>query len=139
MATWEDLDKDLNSDEDIEEAHLALMAQASSDEESNSDSDKESCSDYEDEDDIFSKLSRANLVDIIQSLLSRCEKKAREIKELIRQYDLDCNELKTLNKKSQNDQVKTASDKQLNEQETALQEFILDGFNRSKLASNIYI
>jgi hypothetical protein len=32
MATWEDLDKDLNSDEDIEEAHLALMAQASSDE-----------------------------------------------------------------------------------------------------------
>jgi hypothetical protein len=86
MATWEDLDKDFNSDKDNEESNLALMAQASSDEESNSDSDKESCSDSEDENDIFSKLSRANLVDLIQSFLSRCEKKAREIKDLIRQY-----------------------------------------------------
>ncbi|MCH83498.1 hypothetical protein A2U01_0004321, partial [Trifolium medium] len=52
MATWEDLDNDSDSNKEIEEANLALMAQACSDIESDSGSNVESCSGSEDEDEL---------------------------------------------------------------------------------------
>jgi hypothetical protein len=138
MTTWESLDKDLDSHNDIAETNLALMAQAFSDEESNSKSDSESYSDSNNENEVFYDLSKYELIYLTQSLVNNCQIKSRKILILKNQHDKVCNVLKTLNEKAHlalNEQV---SNKVLNDQEVAPKEFISDMLNKSKMAFMVY-
>ncbi|KAK2451204.1 hypothetical protein QL285_010275 [Trifolium repens] len=79
LATWEDLDKDSESEGD-EEANLALMATTSD----RVDSDEGS--DSEDEEEVISKLSRTELIDSLKDALKILTKKAGECKLLKKSY-----------------------------------------------------
>lgn len=76
--------------------------------------------------------------------MGRCQDKDRDIKNLKNQYDLVTNELKYFQiineylEKSQVAQVKKMSNKPPDEHEVALQEFVVNGFDRTKHASIIY-
>jgi hypothetical protein len=73
LATWEDLEKDSDSDDDVE-ANLALMATTSDRE------DYEADSDSDDEEEVIAKLSRTELVDSLKDALKMLTKKAGECK-----------------------------------------------------------
>jgi hypothetical protein len=138
MTIWESLDKDLDSNKNIAKTNLALMAQAFSDEESNSKSDSESYSDSNNENEVFYDLSKYELIYLTQSLVNNCQIKSRKILILKNQHDKVCNVLKTLNEKAHlalNEQV---SNKVLNDQEVAPKEFISDMLNKSKMAFMVY-
>lgn len=89
--------------------------------ESESDSGLES-----EEDEVFSKLSRSNLITFIQDLMSRCQEKARHMKVLAKQYNLFKEELKSFQNKDEalgRDHiayVKEVSDKILDKHEIAI-------------------
>lgn len=93
---------------------------------------------------VFSKLSRCNLITFIQDLMSRCQEKARHMKILTKQYYLLKEELKYVQNKNEALErdhiahVKDVSDKTFDKHEIPLQEFILIGLQRTKLASMIY-
>ena len=74
MGTWEDLDNELESDEEDAEDEakiaMALVATVENDKES---SDVESCADSESETEVYSKLSRFELIDSIKELLGHYE------------------------------------------------------------------
>ncbi|KAK2351839.1 gag-protease polyprotein [Trifolium repens] len=80
LATWENLDKDSDSDGD-EEANIALMATTSDRE------DSEAGSDSEDEEEVIAKLSRTELVDYLKDALKLLTKKAGECKVLKKAYN----------------------------------------------------
>jgi len=67
METWDELDKELESDKD-DEANFALMATIASDVEPEIDSD---------DDEVLSKLTQEEWVDIVKELVSRCLNKSK--------------------------------------------------------------
>lgn len=137
MATWDELDNEKDSEKDKEEDNLALTTLTSSEVESNSYSGSE----CKEEDEVFYKLSRSDLITFIQDLMGRCKEKAIHLKIVKRQYDLlkeELNYVQNKNEALENDHiaiVKEVSDKRHDEHEMALQEFIINGFNRTKLAA----
>ncbi|WJX62100.1 hypothetical protein P8452_47132 [Trifolium repens] len=141
LATWEDLDKDSDSDGD-EEANLALMATTSDKENSEHEAD----SDSEDENEVLAQLSRTELIDSLKDALKLVTKKAGECKVLKKAYNnltekanIIVEENESL--KSRNTFLETHyvyDDKVPPEHEFALQELLINGMQRSKIASLIY-
>ncbi|KAI5394891.1 hypothetical protein KIW84_061497 [Lathyrus oleraceus] len=78
MAIWDELDNEESSDKNEGEENLTLMALISSDTKYESTSDLES----NEEDKVFSNLSRSNLISFIQDLMSRFQDNARDMKTL---------------------------------------------------------
>lgn len=81
MTTWDELNKEEDSEKDEEQANLTLMALTSSEAESNSNSSSKS----EEEDEVFSKISYFDLITLIQDLIGRCQEKVRHVKILKKQ------------------------------------------------------
>ncbi|KAK2401718.1 putative mitochondrial protein [Trifolium repens] len=139
LATWEDLDKDSDSEGD-EEANLALMATTSDRE------DSEAGSDSEDEEEVIAKLSRTELVDSLKDALKMLTKKAGECKVLKKAYNNLTEKMNIIVEEneslsSRNSFMETHyvyDDKVPPEHEFALQEFLINGMKRSKIASLIY-
>ncbi|WJX62105.1 25S rRNA (cytosine(2870)-C(5))-methyltransferase [Trifolium repens] len=139
LATWEDLDKDLDSDGD-EEANLALMATTSDRD------DSEAESDSEDEEEVIAKLSRTKLVDSLKDALKMLTKKAGECKVLKKAYNNLIEKMNIIveeneSLRSRNSFMETHyvyDDKVPPEHEFVLQEFLINGMKRSKIASLIY-
>ena len=70
MATWEDLDNESESDEeDAEDEAKIAMALVAIVENKDESSDAESCADSKTETEVYSKLTRSELVDSIKELL----------------------------------------------------------------------
>ncbi|WJX61935.1 25S rRNA (cytosine(2870)-C(5))-methyltransferase [Trifolium repens] len=147
LATWEELDKDSDSDED-EEANLALMATAfdkdNSEHELVEENNPLQASDNEEE--VIAKLSKDELVDSLKYALKLLTKKAGECKVLKKAYN-------NLTEKAniiveENESLKSSNcflethyvydDKVPPEHEFVLQEFLINGMKRSKIASLIY-
>ncbi|KAK2375014.1 gag-protease polyprotein [Trifolium repens] len=141
LATWEDLDKDSDSDGD-EEVNLALKSTTSDKENSEHEVD----SDLEDEDEVLAQLSRTELIDSLKDALKLVTKKAGECKVLKKAYNnltekanIIVEENESL--KSRNTFLETHyfyDDKVPPEHEFALQELLINGMQRSKIASLIY-
>lgn len=97
METWDELDNEENSDKDEEQTNIALMDLTSLETKSNSDSGSE----FEEDDEVFSKLSRSYLITFIQDLMGRCQDKAIYMGFLKKQYDLLKDELKSSQNKNE--------------------------------------
>lgn len=97
MAIWDELDKEDELEKDEEEANLSLMALTSSDTEPDSDSSLY----YEEENEVFSKLSCYDLIAFIQDLMGRYQEKTRHMKILKKQYDLLKDELESSQNKNE--------------------------------------
>jgi len=134
MATWEDLDNKSESDEEEaeDEAKIAMALVATDENEAES-SDVESCTDSETETQVYSKLTRSELVDSIKELLSLYENQSSEWKKYKKRYiklaklhDSTKNEMEILQYEYNN--LKIAIEKGVNkpmsEHDVALQEFI---------------
>jgi hypothetical protein len=78
------------------------------------------------------------LIYLTQSLVNNCQIKSRKILILKNQYDKVCNVLKTVNEKAHLALNEEVSNKVLNDQEVAPQEFISDMLNKSKMAFMVY-
>jgi len=76
MATWDDLDNESESkkDEAKEEANLALVATTASYAESETNS--------EDENELYSNLTRSELIDFVKVLLSHYQTRSKELKSV---------------------------------------------------------
>ncbi|KAK2443928.1 bromodomain-containing protein [Trifolium repens] len=141
LATWDDLDQESDSVGE-EEANLALMATTSDQENSEHVAD----SDSEDEDEVLAKLSHSELIDSLKDALRLLTKKAGECKVLKKAYNNlteKANEIIEQNEslKSRNEFMETHyvyDDKVPPEHEFVLQEFLISGMKRSKIASLIY-
>ncbi|KAK2409240.1 hypothetical protein QL285_044682 [Trifolium repens] len=137
LATWEDLDKD--SDSDDEEANLALMATTSDREDSEADSDSE------DEEQVIAKLSRSELVDPLKDVLKMLTKKAGECKVLKRAYNHLTEKINIVSEeneslKSRNTFMETHyvyDDKVPPEHEFALQELLINGMCHTLILPHI--
>jgi len=148
MATWEDLDNESESEEEEaeDEAKIA-MALVATVENENESSDVESCTDSETETQVYSKLTRSELVDFIKELLSLYESQSSELKKvkqryikLVKLHDSTKNEMDVLQYNYDNLKIETERgvNKSLSEHDAALQEFINTGIDRTKVASMIY-
>jgi len=148
MATWEDLDNKSESDEEEAEAKakiaMALVATVENEDES---SDAESCADSESETEVYSKLSRSELIDSIKELLGHYENQSSEFRKvkqryikLVKLHDSTKNELDVLQYEYKNLKIVTEKgyNKPLSEHDAALQEFITTVIDRTKVASMIY-
>ena len=80
MVTWNELDDEEDSDREVEEVNLALMALTLS----NSEFGSGSVSELYKEDEVYSNLSCSNL---IHSLMSHCQDKTRHMKDDKKQLD----------------------------------------------------
>ena len=148
MATWEDLDNESESDnEEAEDEAKIAMALVATDENEAESSDAESCTDSETESQVYSKLTRSELVDSIKELLSLYESQSSELKKvkqryikLVKLHDSTKNDMDVLQYKYNN--LKLESEKGVNKpmskHDAALQEFINTGIDRTKVASMIY-
>ena len=87
MATWEDLDNESESEEEEaeDEAKIAIALVATVENENES-SDAESCTDSETVTQVYSKLTRSELVDSIKELLSLFESQSSELKKVKQHY-----------------------------------------------------
>jgi len=148
MATWEDLDNESESDEEEaeDEAKIA-MALVATVENENESFDAESCTDSETETQVYSKITRSELVDSIKELLSLYESQSSELKKVKQRYikfvklhDSTKNEMDVLQYNYDNLKIKTKKgvNKPMSEHDAALQEFISTGIDRTKAASMIY-
>jgi len=148
MATWEDLDNESESDEEDaeDEAKIAMALVATVDNENES-YDAESCADSETETEVYSKLTRSELVDSIKELLGLYENQSSELKKvkqhyikLVKLHDSTKNELEVLQYEYNNFKIVTEKgvNKPMSEHDAALEEFINTGFDRTKVASMIY-
>lgn len=103
-----------------------------------------SSSDYEEDDDVFSKLSRFDLITFSQDLMGCCQEKYRHMRVVKKHYDLIKYKLKFYKDKvhdldrDYNALVNHMCDKPPDEKEMTLREFIIIGYDRTKLASMIY-
>jgi len=132
MTTWKDLDNESESDkEDAEDEAKIAMTLVATDE--NETSDAESCTDSETETEVYSKLTRSELVDSIKELLSLYENQSSELKKvkqryikLVKLHDSTKNEMEVLQYKYNNLKIVTEKgvNKPLSEHDAALQEFI---------------
>jgi len=123
---------------------MALVATAENENES---SDAESCADSETETEVYSKLTRSELVDSIKELLSLYENQSSELKKikqryikLVKLHDSTKNEMEVLQYEYNNLKIVTEKgvNKPMFEHDAALQEFINTGIDRTKVASMIY-
>jgi len=148
MATWEDLDNESEFDEEeVEDEAKIAMALVATVENENESSDVESCTDSETETQVYSKLTRSELVDFIKELLSLYESQSSELKKvkqrcikLVKLHDSTKNEMEVLQYNYDNFKIETEKgvNKPMSEQDAALQEFISTGIDRTKVASMIY-
>jgi len=148
MATWEDLDNESESDKgDAEdEANIAMALVATVEDEKES-SDDESCTDSENETEVYSKLTRSELIDSLKELLSHYENQSSELRKvkeryikLLRLHESTRNELDVLQYEYNNLKIMTekGDNKLMSEHDAALQEFITTGIDRTKVVSMIY-
>lgn len=132
MKTWDKLDNEGDFDKGKEQTNLDLIALTSSETE------------YEEANEVFSKLSLSDLITFIQDLMGHCQDKVRHMKILKKQYDLLKDKLKSSQNKNEALErdcialIKENSNKPLHKREMSLQEFIITGFTKTKLASLIY-
>jgi len=148
MATWEDLDNESESDkEEAEDEAKIDMALVAIDENEVETSDAEFCTDSETETEVYSKLTRSELVDSIKELLSLYENQSSELKKvkqryikLVKLHDSTKNEMRILQYEYNNLKIVTEKgvNKSMSEHDAALQEFINIGIDRTKVASMIY-
>jgi len=148
MATWEDLDNESESDkEDAENEAKIAMALVATDEDKDESSDAESCADSETETQVYSKLTRPELVESIKELLNLYENQSSKLKKYKQRYiklaklhDSTKNELEFLQYKYNNLEIviEKGVNKPMSEHDAALQEFINTGIDRTKVASMIY-
>ena len=143
MATWEDLDNEsgLEKDEAEDEANVVVGLVATMA------SDAKSGTNFENENEVYSKLTRSELIDSVKVLLSHFETRSKELKELKGRYlDLlkihQTTILDMENIEAENRYFKQMTDKwskkPLSEQDIAFQGFILTGIDKRKVASMIY-
>ena len=87
MATQEDLDNESESDKDDakDEAKIALALVATADNEKDS-SDAESSTDSEIETEVYSKLTRSELIDSLKELLCHYENQSTELRRVKQRY-----------------------------------------------------
>jgi len=148
MATWEDLDNESESDKDDaeDEANIAMGLVATVEDEKEL-SDAESCADSENETEVYSKLTRSELIDSLKELLGHYENqssKLRRVKEgyikLLKLHESTKMEMDVLQHEYYNLKIMTekGDNKPLSEQDAALQKFITTGIDRTKVASMIY-
>jgi hypothetical protein len=158
MATWEDLDSEsgFEKEEADEDAKVAVGLVATETSEADPDSDSE------DENEVYSKIPREELIESLKELLTHFELRTNELKDLKEKYvelmkqqestllDLKASEeglrgfgficktyeekLKFLCQKLQ----EKCNGKSLSKHEIALDDFIISGIDRSKVASMIY-
>jgi len=158
MATWEDLDSESGSEKeesrDETNATMGLVATLTSEAESDPDS--------ENENEVYSKIPREEFIESLKELLTHFELRTNELKDLKDQYvdlmkqqestllDLKASEeglkgfdficktyeekLKFLCQKLQ----EKCNGKPLSKHEISLEDFIMSGIDRSKVASMIY-
>jgi len=148
MATWEDLDNESESDkEDAEDEAKVTMALVATEEEKDETSDAESSADSETETQVYSKLTRRELVESIKELLNLHENQSSELMKYKQRYiklaklhDSTKNELEILQYKYNNLEIviEKGVNKPMSEHDAALHEFINTGIDRSKVASMIY-
>jgi len=148
MATWEDLDNESESDEeDAEDEAKIAMALVATVENENESSDAKSCADSKSETEVYSKLTRSELIDSIKELLGHYENQSFELRKVKQRYiklvnlhDSNKNELDVLQYKYNNLKIVTekGDNKPMSEHDVALQEFITTGIDRTKVASMIY-
>jgi len=83
IATWEDLDNESDSDKDDaeDEANIAMALVATIKDEKES-SDVESCTDSENETEVYSKLTRFELIDSLKELLGHYENQSSELRRV---------------------------------------------------------
>ena len=83
MSTWEDLDNESESDKDDaeDEANIAMALVATVEDEKES-SDAESCTDSEDETEVYLKLTRSELIDSLKELLGHYENQSSELRRV---------------------------------------------------------
>jgi len=159
MATCEDLDSESGSEkeeaEDEENVVVGLVATLTSEVEPDSNS--------EDENEVYSNIPREELIDSLKELLTHIELRTNELKDLkekyvdlmkqqestlldlkaseegLRGFDFICKtyeeKLKFICQKLQ----EKCNGKSLSKHEIALEDFIISGIDRSKMASMIYI
>jgi len=148
MATWDDLDNEYESDKDDaeDEANIAMALVATVEDEKES-SDAESCTDSENETEVYSKLTRSELIDSLKELLGHYENQSSELRrvkqryiKLLKLHDSTKNEMDVLQYKYNSLKIVTekGDNKPLSEHDAALQEFITTGIDRTKVASMIY-
>jgi hypothetical protein len=110
-------------------------------------SDAESGTNYEDEDEVYYKLTRSELVGTVKELITHYQSKSSEFRILKGKFYLvirenDSYNLEILELEEQNRYFRKMTDKwsnkPLSEQEIALQEFNVTGIDRSKVAYMIY-
>jgi len=148
MATWEDLDNESESDKDDaeDEANIAMGLVATVENEKES-SDAESYTDSENETEVYSKLTRSELIDSLKELLGHYENQSFELRrvkqryiKLLKLHESTKMEMDVLQHEYNNLKIMTekGDNKPLSEQDVALQEFITTGIDRTKVASMIY-
>ena len=110
-------------------------------------SDAESCADSESETEVYSKLTKSELVYSIKELLGYYENQSSELRtvkqrslKLVKLHDSSKNELDVLQYEYNNLKIVTEKgvNKPMSEHDAALQEFITTGIDRTKVASMIY-
>jgi len=158
MATWKDLDSESRSEkeeaEDEANVVVGLVATLTSEAEPDSDS--------EDDNEVYSKIPREELIESLKELLTHFEFRTNELKDLkekyvdlmkqqestlldlkayeegLREFDFICKtyeeKLKFFCQKLQ----EKCNGKSLSKHEISLEDFIISGINRSKVASMIY-
>jgi len=156
MATWEDLDSEYDKDDADEDAKVVvgLVATVTSEAELESDS--------EEENEVFSKIPKEELIESLKELLTHFELRTNELKDLnekhvalmkqqestlldlkaseegLRGFDFICKtyeaKLKFLCQKLQ----EKCNGKPLSNHEISLEDFIMSDIDRSIVASMIY-
>jgi hypothetical protein len=156
MTTWEDLDSEFGSEKESteEDAKVVVGLVATVTPEAESDS--------EEENEVFSKISRKHLIENLKEHVAHFEHRTNELKDLkekyvellkqqestlldlkaseegLRGFDLICktyeDKLRYLCQKLQ----ETCAGKSLSNQQIALEDFIISDIDRSKVASMIY-
>ncbi|XP_058748093.1 uncharacterized protein LOC131620924 [Vicia villosa] len=148
MATWDESDSsDQDSDSEDEQANIALMATVDAKKESTSDSDS---------DEVFSELTREDLVSSLSELLevkSKLSLKHKKLKEIFpsetKRFEIENSELKekvlkltkdveTLKTSSCSDTSIPSTNNILKEYDLSFKKFLSRGIARSLLASMIY-
>jgi len=144
MASWEDLDSESGSkkEEAGEEANVAVGLVATMTSEAEPDSDSE------DENEVYAKIPKEELVESLKELLTHFEIRTNELIDLKEKYIvlIKQHESTLLDLKASEEELKylvqklqeKCSGKTLSEHEIALEDFIISGIDRSKLASMIY-
>ena len=122
-----------SDDEEAEDEAKIAMALVATDESEAESSDVESCTDSETETQVYSKLTRPELVESIKELLSLYENQSSELKKvkqryikLVKLHDSTKNEMRILQYEYNNLKIVTEKgvNKPLSEHDAALQEFI---------------